>query len=149
MGMASGKLPPFVNHMDSGTVNLDGGTSLWVDLTTVIEPKVIIVYSNAFDLTSAKADKPVLGALAAWYIASDELQPADSSGWIPIVNASGYAVNWGSGPNQSFITNRSSYTEQRGVRLLDLTLHRFYLQGFGTGDYDFKYNTDYHWIAWD
>lgn len=144
-------LPSFVNNIDSGEIIVQNGepTSFWVTYKNIEVPKGIILYSNDFDLISAKTNKTLLGAIAAWFIAGNQLKDPDANGWIDITGMAGYGVNWGSGGNQEKITNRSSHSETRGIRLLDLINHRFYLQGFGTGEYDFKYNIPYHWIAWD
>lgn len=143
-------LPSFINCLDSGEITVQNGdpNAFWVGYKNIETPKGIMLYSNDFDLISAKTNKSLLGAVAAWFIAGNQLKDPDANGWIDITGMSGYAVNWGSGATQEKITNRSSHSESRGMRLLDLVNKRFYMQGFGTSEYDFKYDIVYHWIAW-
>lgn len=65
MAMASGKLPDFINHVDSGTIIAENSKDVWINLTNVAVPKVILVYSNDFDMMTNKADKTILGAVAS------------------------------------------------------------------------------------
>jgi hypothetical protein len=148
--MANGKIPVFMNHLESGTVSLRSGT--WIDIPSIAFPKGILVYSNDFDLqTNSKADKDKLGAYAALYIAgSDDLSAIRTTGDSYIISyGSFYYTNWGQNTNQQNPTSRSSRTETRGIPYFDYVNRRFYFYGFGEGDYDFKQDIEYHWLAWD
>ena len=149
LGMASGKIPAFFNHLDSGSFSVESGTIAWVSMQNITNPKGIIVFSDAFDLDAAKADKPMLGAYAACYIAGTDTLSPDNNGNIPIARFTSYFVNWGQNTDNASPTFRTSRTEMRGIQLYDPQNKQFYMNGFGTGEYDFKYNVTYNWIAWD
>lgn len=146
MGMGGSKLPSFMNHMESGTVTLDSANT-WISIPSIAFPKVILIYNNNFDFLSAKADKPMIGAYGALYIAGSDALTPNSMGYYTIAEGAFYFTNWGSSGN--YPNARSSRTESRGVPYFDPTNRRFYFHGFGTGEYDFKRDITYNWIAWD
>ena len=148
--MASGKIPAFFNHLESGQFSLTSGeTGTWVNMQQISLPKGILIYSNAFDITSAKEDKPLLGAYCAYYIAgTDELTPG-SDGNIAIGGISFYLTNWGRvGATNNPISYNTSATS-RGLDAIKPTNKAFHIRGFGTTEYDFKTEITYNWIAWD
>lgn len=143
--------PSFFNHLDSGTIINDGSSSvITIPLSTITTvPKGILIYSNAFDLSSNKADKPSLGAYCALFIkGSDELIISSDNVYY-LTGRSGYYINWGADTNSKYPTKRDSRTEPRGLYYYQPSTNSFAVRGFGTGEYDFKYNIPYYWIAWD
>ena len=142
-------IPSFMNHLESGTLLLESGASTWISLQSITDPKGILFYSNDFDVTSAKADKSLLGAFSALYIRGKEVEIQSGTNYLSLFNSSSYMVNWGSGANNANSVPRNTRTESRGVAYFDSVNKRMYIHGFGTGEYDFKYNVQYNWIAWD
>ena len=143
--------PSFFNHIESGTFINDQNTySLEIPLQQIQHvPKGVLVYSNAFDTDSDKTDKPSLGPYAALFIAGTGEIPLSSDNVYYLTAYSGYYVNWGGDSNQKSPTKRDSRLESRGLHYFRPSNNSFAIRGFGTGDYDFKYNIPYHWIAWD
>lgn len=151
MGMAGGKIPAFMNHLESGSFSLssESGINYYnIQLIDIEKPKGILVYSNAFDITNPKADKPLLGAYAALYTTGTGEPAINGNAWS-LQLYSTYAVNWGANTDQKNPSWRSSRTETRGIRWYTPSTRLVYLVGFGTGEYDFKYDVTYNWIAWD
>ena len=152
MQMAGGgdvPIPSFMNHLESGTITLESGGNTWISLQDIALPKGILVFSNDFDLITAKTNKDVLGAYGALYLAGTDTLTPQSSGYYAIAYGAFYFVNWGQNNDQGNPTARSSRTESRGIPYFDPANKRFYFHGFGTGEYDFKHNITYNWIAWD
>ena len=146
--MVAGSKPEFMNHLESGSFSLDSGYETDIALSKIDLPKGILVYSDAFDLDSAKADKPIVGAYIAIYIAGTNTLILQDNVYY-IQRFSMYAVNWGQNTNNENPAWRSSRTENRGIRYIRPSNKTFHLNGFGTGEYDFKHNVTYNWIAWD
>ena len=144
--MANGKLPAFINHLESGTVTLESEQNIWIPIPSIAMPKGILVYNNNFDYASAKADK-TLGAYGALYIAGSDELTLNSYGYYPILGGAFYMIDWGTSTNYPMA--RASRGETRGVRFFNPQNRSFYFCGFGTGDYDFKNNVTYNWMAWD
>lgn len=144
-----GSLPSFMNHLESGSFTLSSGTETNIELNEISLPKGILVFSNGFDLTSAKSSKPLLGAYAALYIAGSDVLTPGSNGYIAFQNYSMYAVNWGQNTDNMNPSWRGSRTESRGIRGVYTNTKKILMNGFGTGEYDFQYNVQYNWIAWD
>lgn len=149
MQMGSSNIPAFFNHLESGQVTLESGGNTWISIPSIEFPKGILVFNNGFDLNTAKTDKTVLGAYGALYIAGTDTLQLNSSGYYTISYGTFYFTNWGQNTDQSNPSARTSRTESRGIPYFDPTQRRFYFYGFGTGDYDFKYNVTYNWLAWD
>lgn len=142
-------LPSFMNHLESGTFTVESGTDKNIELSGISLPKGIIIFSNGFDLTSAKADKPLLGAYAAFYVAGSDVLTPGSNYYVNLAYYTMYAVNWGQNTNNMNPVWRNSRTESRGIRGFYTNTKKIYMNGFGTGEYDFQYNVEYKWIAWD
>ena len=150
VGLKSGPIPTFFNDVEYGNFTLESGSSIWVSLSRITDPKGILVYNDTFDVQSAKDDKPVLGAYAAIAIVEASSIESEASGYKQVSSFATYAVNWGTAVgNYNYPAWRSSRTETRGIRFYDQVQNRFHVVGFGTGDYDFKLNTTYHWMAWE
>lgn len=147
--MANGQIPSFMNHLESGQINLESGTDVNVSLTNIAMPKGIFIYSNAFDLDTAKADKPMLGAYIALYIAGTDELTLTSNNVYNLHVFSMYAVNWGQNVDSQNPAWRASRTESRGIYWFRPSTRVFNLRGFGSGEYDFKNGVTYNWIAWD
>lgn len=151
-------LPSFMNHLEGGSFTLTSGdVSAYgeydIQLTNIAKPKGIIVFSNSFNCLDAKADKPFLGAFACLYV-----EPADAenltttNGWNILSSVSSYNVNWGQNTGQAQPTARNSWNENnRGVYLFNESTKKIRIKGFSSsqGEYDFKFNVTYNWIAWD
>lgn len=149
MGMAGGKIPAFMNHLESGSFTLESGTNVDIPLSNIDMPKGVLIYSNAFDLDMAKTDKTMLGAYAAMYIAGSNTPVLSADNVYYLQKMSMYAVNWGQNTDNSNPAWRSSRAEARGIRYFRPNNRTISLTGFGTGEYDFKHNITYNWIAWD
>lgn len=149
MMMAGGKNPAFMNHLESGSFTLESGAYISIPLTNIDLPKGVLVYSNAFDLDIAKTDKTMFGAYAAMYIAGTNTPVLSADNVYYLHKWSMYAVNWGQNTDNSNPAWRSSRTETRGIRYFNPYNRTIFLAGFGTGEYDFKHNITYNWIAWD
>ena len=140
--------PSFFNHLSSGSFVVESGTSVTIQ-TTISNPSGILIFSNdLFDLSTDKADKQVLGSYAALYLKGDP-EPSYWGSKQIISDFSFYFCNWGSAGSERYPAQRASRTENRGLRYFNTSTQEIEMNGFGTGDYDFKYNTPYHWIAWD
>ena len=148
--MASGKLPAFFNHLLSGSFVVDSGqSSIIIQVGGISDPKGILLFSDEpFDLMSAKAEKPMLGAYGASYIRGSE-EPARLGVRQTINDEAYYFVNWGSSGSDKFPAARASRTENRGLRYYNTETCAIEMNGFGSGDYDFKQGVKYNWIVWD
>lgn len=149
MMAGGGKIPTFMNHLESGSFTLESGTYINIPLSNIDIPKGVLIYSNAFDLDMAKTDKTMLGAYAAMYIAGNNTLVLSGDNVYYLHRFTMYAVNWGQNLDNSNPTWRSSRAESRGIRWFKPSNRTIALSGFGTGEYDFKNNVEYHWIAWD
>ena len=137
-----------MNHLESGSFTLESGASTSLSLSNIDLPKGVLIFSNAFDLSSPKADKPMLGTYMATYVAgTDTLSLRDNVYYLS--DFSMYAVNWGQSTDDKNPVWRSTRTENRGIRWFNPSNKSITVTGFGTGEYDFKYNVQYNWIAWD
>lgn len=137
-------LPSFINHLDSGTILLESGNSVWIQLSTVQNLKGLLIFNNDFNLGQPQANRPFVGAYGALYLAGSNEWSTSNQGYKIISDGAYYFTN-----NLTYPSPRTSRTESRGVPYYDTENNRVYFYGFGTGDYDFKYNIPYHWIAWD
>ena len=145
-----GSIPSFMNHFESGSFEVTSGSEYNIQLTDISEPKGVLVFSNGFNLYSAKEDKPLLGAFMAVFIAGTDTEDQPiSSGVRNVGYNTQYAYNFGSDTNNAKSSAGNTRTTNRGVKALKITDKRVLLGGFGTGEYDFKYNVTYNWIAWD
>jgi hypothetical protein len=150
-GFGGGK-PSFVNNFEFGSFTVPEESSTHVltlqgDYATY--PKGIIIFSNAFDLTSAKADKPMLGAFAAAFFSGTPAVPLSSYNNYILSYYSTYCVNWESGSPGARPTWRLSKGESRGLYFYEPSTKALNLRGFGTGEYDFKQGIEYHYLVWD
>ena len=146
--MASGKIPAFMNRLESGSFSVSSGYETKIALSNIDLPKGFLIYSNEFDLFSAKADKPMLGAYAAMCIlGTNTLVLLDNVYYLQTISM--YAVNWGQNTGSKNPTWRNSRTEDRGIRYFRPSNKTFHVRGFGDGEYDFKFGVTYNWIAWD
>lgn len=149
--MASGGgIPSFMNHLEGGQFSVSSEAYANIQLTNITQPKGILIYSNDFNLYSAKADKPKLGCYSALFIAgSDQYdQPTAQGSYIYSSNA--YILeNWGEGTNQEYTKAFATRTSNRGIRALKISDNFISVAGFGTGEYDLQLDTTYNWIAWD
>lgn len=144
-----GKIPAFMNHLESGSFTLESGTNIDIPLSNIDMPKGVLIYSNAFDLDMAKTDKTMLGAYAAMYISGSNTPVLASDNLYYLNKWTMYAVNWGQNTDYSNPAWRSSRAENRGIRYFRPSNRTICLNGFGTGEYDFKNNVEYYWLAWD
>lgn len=144
-----GGLPSFINHLESGSFTLESGSNIWVDFTDITFPKGIVVFNSDFDLASDKTDKALLGAYMAAYIAGNDTLTPNSSGFCNIAYAACYMANFGQGTNQKYPSTFRTISSSRGISGFNPTTKKFYVIGFGTNEYDFKYNIPYYWMAWD
>ena len=150
-GFGGGK-PSFMNNFEGGSFTVPEDSSTHV-LTLQEEyetyPKGIIIFSDAFDITSAKADKPLLGAFAAAFFSGTPAVPLSSYNNYILSYYSTYGVNWESGSSGARPSWRRSISETRGIYYYEPTTKELYLRGFGTGEYDFKTGVEYHYLIWD
>lgn len=144
-------LPKFVNNFDSGSFVNTGTSSLEIPLNTITTlPEGILVYNSDFDVSSPKVDKPFLGAYCALFIkGGSDIALSSPENVYYLVGRSGYYVNWGGDTGSKAPSKRDSRTETRGLYYYRPSNNSFGIRGFGTGEYDFKYNIPYYWIAWD
>lgn len=150
-GYGGGK-PSFVNNFEFGSFTVPEESSTHV-ITLQGEyetcPKGIIIFSNAFDLTSNKADKPMLGAFAAAFFSGTPAVPLSSHNNYILSYYSTYCVNWENGSPGARPTWRSSMGGARGIYFYEPSTKALNLRGFGTGEYDFKQGIEYHYLIWD
>lgn len=150
-GYGGGK-PSFTNNFEFGSFTVPIGSSTHA-LTLQGEyetyPKGIIIFSNAFDLTSAKADKPMLGAFAAAFFSGTPAVPMSSYNNYILSYYSTYCVNWESGSPGARPTWRGSKGESRGIYFYEPSTKVLNLRGFGDGEYDFKQGVEYRYLIWD
>lgn len=160
MMAGGGQIPAFMNHLESGSFQLDsaptggyGYGEYIIQLSDISKPKGILLYSNEFNMFDNKADKPMLGAFASLYIAPADIDNATMiNGYTGIYPLIWYYLNWGQGSGEQYPTvRRSEYESNRGIYLYNETLKQIIIRGFiaGQSDYDFKLNTLYHWLVWD
>ena len=149
-GGGGGGLPSFMNHMDSGTFSLENGSEIFLELTNVTIPKVVLIYSNDFDIVTAKASKPLVGSYWSLFIAgTDTMTPDGSQGNINFSGKNFYCTNWGNSTDEKYPSPRKTLGENRGIRAVNTVPKKLLVSGFGSGEYDFQYNVTYNWIAWD
>ena len=148
MQMAGGKIPVFMNHLESGSFLLESTdvTSYGeydIQLKDISKPKGFLLYSNEFNMFDAKASKPMTGAFASLYI-----EPADISDaqiintWTSVSPLMYYGINWGQGTDQMYPTFRRSQNEgNRGMYLYNQTEKKIRLRGFNSqqSEYDFRF----------
>jgi len=150
-----GKIPSFMNQFEYGSFMLTDSTKTSYDIILKNDypncMKGILIYSNEFDIDSPKADKPMLGAYAAVYImgANGAVYNEQYAAYQSIYMESTYAVNWGQDTDGKSPVWRSSRTETRGISFYRPSTKTLEIIGFGTGEYDFKRNVEYHYLVWD
>jgi len=151
-------LPSFFNNLESGSFiatkdNITANGEYDIQLSTITKPQGIIVFTHSLNCLDAKSEKPLLGAFATMYI-----RPADAenlnqtNGWTILSGVNCYVINWGNGTGAGYPQARTGLNDSgRGIYLFNETTKTLRLRYFTTsqGDYDFKYNIPYHWIAWD
>lgn len=150
-----GKIPSFMNQFEYGSFMLTDSTKTTYEIILKNDypncMKGILIYSNEFDIDSPKAEKPILGAYAAVYImgANGAVYSEQYGAYLNINVESRYAVNWVESVDNKSPAWRSSRTEPRGISFYRPSTKTLSIRGFGTGEYDFKRNVEYHYLVWD
>jgi hypothetical protein len=148
--MAGGKIPSFMNHLESGQFSNDTTGDYDIQLQNIAEPKGVLIYSNDFSMYDAKSDKTKLGAYGALFIAPSDMSQAQTvNGWVVCSANAFYFTNWGQNTSHQNASARNSRTETRGILYYRPSTKEVRIRGFGTGEYDFQLNTTYNWIVWD